>query len=195
MTLKRNHSAASLTVIALNKVRRCSRHSIVTKDFPLKSLLSVETGPRLYEVADTDVAAGLSPHNLSMADSQQPGNGANLPAVRALCEWEHGTAFRGWKSPIWTRARKHTHTHTLRRRRRKRRMYSYMCYFPRLEHIAHYKAKNQTTVKTNFPQRAHKRTHGNAKLAGMTCKLRERERERGGGGEGKRERSPTESCR
>ena len=26
-------------------------------------------------------------------------------------------------------------------------MYSFMCYFSKLEHIAHYKAKNQNTVK------------------------------------------------
>ena len=29
-------------------------------------------------------------------------------------------------------------------------MYSFMCYFSKLEHRAHYKAKNQSTVKANF---------------------------------------------
>ena len=33
-------------------------------------------------------------------------------------------------------------------------MYSFMCYLSKLEHIAHCKAKNQSTVKTNF-MRAH----------------------------------------
>jgi len=28
--------------------------------------------------------------------------------------------------------------------------YSFMCYFSKLEHIAHYKAKNKTAVKANF---------------------------------------------
>ena len=32
-----------------------------------------------------------------------------------------------------------------------------MCYDSRLEHIAHFKAKNENTVKTNF--RAHARAH------------------------------------
>ena len=29
-------------------------------------------------------------------------------------------------------------------------IYSFVCYFSKLEHIANYKAKNQSTVKTNF---------------------------------------------
>ena len=29
-------------------------------------------------------------------------------------------------------------------------MSSFMCYFSRLDHIVHYKARNQNTVKTNF---------------------------------------------
>ena len=33
-------------------------------------------------------------------------------------------------------------------------MYSFECYFSRFEHIAHYKAKNQTQSKTNFRSRA-----------------------------------------
>ena len=35
-------------------------------------------------------------------------------------------------------------------------MYSFVCYFSRLEHIAHYKAKNQNTIKANFSVRTHK---------------------------------------
>ena len=35
-----------------------------------------------------------------------------------------------------------------------------MCYFSRWKHIAHYKAKNQTTVKTNFRARTHACLHG-----------------------------------
>ena len=38
-------------------------------------------------------------------------------------------------------------------------MYSSACYFPKLEHIAHYKAKNQNTVKTNFHTCACSHTH------------------------------------
>ena len=29
----------------------------------------------------------------------------------------------------------------------------FMCHFSKLEHIVHYKAKNQNTVKTNFRER------------------------------------------
>ena len=36
-------------------------------------------------------------------------------------------------------------------------MYSFMCYFSKLEHIAHYKEQN--TVKTNFHECAHPPTH------------------------------------
>ena len=31
-----------------------------------------------------------------------------------------------------------------------------MCYFSRLEHIAHYKATNQSTVKSNLPTFSHR---------------------------------------
>ena len=37
-----------------------------------------------------------------------------------------------------------------------------MCYFSRLEHIAHYKAKNWTTVKTNFCKHTHTHAHTHA---------------------------------
>ena len=41
------------------------------------------------------------------------------------------------------------------------RMYSFICCFLKLEHIAHYKAKNQNTVKTTPPPHTHTHTHCN----------------------------------
>ena len=38
-------------------------------------------------------------------------------------------------------------------------MYSFICYFSRLEHIAHRKAKKQNIVKTSFREHAHTHTH------------------------------------
>ena len=38
-------------------------------------------------------------------------------------------------------------------------MNSFMCYFSKLEHIAHFKAKNQNIVKTNFCTHARTHTH------------------------------------
>ena len=38
-------------------------------------------------------------------------------------------------------------------------MYTFMCYFSKLEHTARYKAKNQSTVKTNFCMHMHAHTH------------------------------------
>ena len=38
-------------------------------------------------------------------------------------------------------------------------MCSFMCFFPELEHIAHYKAKNQNTVKSNSLTHVQANTH------------------------------------
>ena len=38
-------------------------------------------------------------------------------------------------------------------------MYSFMCYFSKLEDIAHYESKSQNTVKTNFGESAYTHTH------------------------------------
>ena len=48
-------------------------------------------------------------------------------------------------------------------------MYFFMCYFSKLEHIAHYKAKNQTQSKTNFRSRARANRFWEKKTANNAC--------------------------
>ena len=60
--------------------------------------------------------------------------------------------------------------------------YSFMCYFSRLEPIAHYKAKNQNTVKGNSSVC----THNERERGGREGEREERERE--GEREGGRQR-------
>ena len=44
---------------------------------------------------------------------------------------------------------------------------SFVCYFSKLEHITHHKAKNQSTVKTNYCE--HACTHGHTCTHTHTC--------------------------